>query len=149
MKIRNRSGSRNSLKRYFHVFLLYALTLDKPGETVSNRFGQVNRFGPVDQGAQPSTLLTKWHVSMESTQGKGVRAQGSQHKASGAGFQVIDGQDQAGNYMPKLVEAMRCYPPLPGTVNHVHMAHDEWCDLIGGKGPCNCYSEVQIEAVEQ
>jgi hypothetical protein len=50
----------------------------------------------------------------------------------------------AGNYFPKLFEATQRNPPRPGTVNHVHILHDDWCDLLAGTGPCNCSPEVQF-----
>ena len=32
-----------------------------------------------------------------------------------------------------------------GTVFHAIVAHDEWCDLIAGRGPCNCNPEVSVQ----
>jgi hypothetical protein len=43
------------------------------------------------------------------------------------------------NYLPKLVAA--AIQQKPG-LNHVFIAHDERCDLLKGKGPCNCNPEV-------
>jgi hypothetical protein len=57
--------------------------------------------------------------------------------------------DASGNYFAKLIAASLLNPPKPGTVNHVSIAHDAWCDLLAGKGPCNCDPQVQILGREQ
>jgi hypothetical protein len=30
----------------------------------------------------------------------------------------------------------------PGQLYTVAVAHDDWCDLLAGRGPCNCNPEV-------
>ena len=32
----------------------------------------------------------------------------------------------------------------PGSVNHVEVKHDSWCDQLAGRGPCNCKPEVRM-----
>ena len=31
----------------------------------------------------------------------------------------------------------------PGTVHLIDVRHDAWCDLLAGRGQCNCNPEVQ------
>lgn len=62
---------------------------------------------------------------------------------------VTDHDAINGNYFRKVLEAAKKNPPRPGTVNHVSVAHDDWCNLLSGKGPCNCDPEVTILGVEQ
>lgn len=38
-----------------------------------------------------------------------------------------------------LRQAMNLNPGL----HLVSIIHDEWCDLLAGKGPCNCNPEMQ------
>jgi hypothetical protein len=33
---------------------------------------------------------------------------------------------------------------LPPGIHHVHVLHEEWCDLLNGRGPCNCNAEVEF-----
>jgi hypothetical protein len=54
-----------------------------------------------------------------------------------------------GNHIPKLQEGLKSNPVWPGSVNHVAVLHDEWCDLLTGKGPCNCNPEIEIMGREQ
>jgi hypothetical protein len=63
------------------------------------------------------------------------------------GILIVTRQHQPANYLPKLIEALQHYPVGQG-VNHVSIAHDDWCNLLSGKGPCNCDPEVQILGVE-
>lgn len=47
-------------------------------------------------------------------------------------------------YMPALVAAAVTARMLqPGTAYIVKILHDDWCDLLAGRGPCNCDPEVQ------
>ncbi len=46
------------------------------------------------------------------------------------------------NYLPALLEQAQHAPKTPG-VYLVSIAHDDWCDLLAGSGPCNCDPEVQ------
>ncbi|MBM5811961.1 MAG: hypothetical protein FJ191_08370 [Gammaproteobacteria bacterium] len=32
----------------------------------------------------------------------------------------------------------------PGTVNHIEVRHDTWCDLLHRRGPCNCRPDVRL-----
>jgi len=34
---------------------------------------------------------------------------------------------------------------VPGNVYLIDVVHDGWCDLLAGKGPCNCNPEVRGE----
>jgi hypothetical protein len=71
----------------------------------------------------------------------------SDHKRGGILY--ITDHNCGGNYLPKVLEAARHNLPKPGTVNHISIAHDDWCDLLSGNGPCNCEPEVQMLGVEQ
>lgn len=51
------------------------------------------------------------------------------------------------NYMPKLLEQARKNPPEPGKVYATNVYHDDWCDLLKGRGPCNCDPDVRIVPV--
>ncbi len=33
-------------------------------------------------------------------------------------------------------------PPVPGTVFHVELRHDEWCAIWAAEGPCDCQPDV-------
>lgn len=33
----------------------------------------------------------------------------------------------------------------PGTVSAVTIAHDDWCDLINGRGGCNCDPDLEVK----
>jgi hypothetical protein len=56
--------------------------------------------------------------------------------------------DYQGNYVRKILQATERNPPKPGTVNHVSIAHDDWCDLLAGKGACNCDPDVVVLPIE-
>ena len=43
------------------------------------------------------------------------------------------------NYLKKVLKL----PSKPGSVNHVLVLHDSWCDLLNHKGPCNCNPDVE------
>jgi hypothetical protein len=32
----------------------------------------------------------------------------------------------------------------PGSVNQVIVRHDDHCDLLHGRGPCNCRPEIEV-----
>jgi hypothetical protein len=34
--------------------------------------------------------------------------------------------------------ALRAVVPTPGTVQRIEIQHDSWCDLLNGRGYCNC-----------
>ncbi len=61
----------------------------------------------------------------------------------------VSNHDYQGNYVRRLMEAAKLNPPRRGTVCHVSIAHDDWCDLLAGRGPCNCDPEVQVLGQEQ
>ena len=48
--------------------------------------------------------------------------------------------------IPKYVEEILKLQPIikPGTVTHVTVYHDDWCDLLNGKGQCNCKPTVKL-----
>jgi len=43
-------------------------------------------------------------------------------------------------YIPKFLAAAK--DAEPGTVTHVYIAHDSWCLLLAGGGPCSCKPEI-------
>lgn len=47
-----------------------------------------------------------------------------------------------GNYFPALLATGA--QSEPGTVRHVRITHDDWCDLLNSRGSCNCNPEVQM-----
>lgn len=47
-------------------------------------------------------------------------------------------------YLDRLRETLRANPLWPGSVNHVLVLHDDWCDLLQGIGQCNCNPEVKV-----
>ena len=47
-------------------------------------------------------------------------------------------------YLKKLLEATRQAQLLPG-VHVVNVYHDDGCDLLAGRGPCNCDPDVRVE----
>jgi len=52
------------------------------------------------------------------------------------------------NYIPKIPvateRAIQAGIIRRGQLAHVYVAHDDWCDLLAGKGPCNCNPDVQV-----
>lgn len=49
-------------------------------------------------------------------------------------------------YLAPLLARLADYPLTPGRVLEVEVRHDEWCDLLAGRGPCNCEPEVELVA---
>jgi hypothetical protein len=49
---------------------------------------------------------------------------------------------RAGNYFPPLLAAGA--QSKPGTVSEAIIRHDDWCDLLGTRGPCNCNPEIHM-----
>lgn len=48
------------------------------------------------------------------------------------------------NYLPKVLARV---PDLKlGTVNVVHVRHDDWCAFLNGQGECDCDPDIEIEA---
>ena len=62
---------------------------------------------------------------------------------------VTDHDAKNGNYFSKVIEALAKNPLKLGAVNHASIAHDDWCNLLAGIGPCNCNPEVTMLGVEQ
>jgi hypothetical protein len=29
-------------------------------------------------------------------------------------------------------------------INHVDIYHDDWCDFLAGRGPCNCEPDIMV-----
>jgi hypothetical protein len=52
-------------------------------------------------------------------------------------------------YVPKVLELLDAHKVLrePG-FHHIRIAHDDWCDLRTGRGPCNCDPDVTYIASE-
>jgi len=49
------------------------------------------------------------------------------------------------NYIPKVVAALRQSGLTGrGQVAHAYVAHDDWCALLSGRGPCNCNPDVRV-----
>lgn len=40
-------------------------------------------------------------------------------------------------------------PRLKGKAFCVRVEHDDWCDQINGKGPCNCNPNIVMPKTEQ
>ena len=51
---------------------------------------------------------------------------------------------QSHNYMHKELEMLRSGRIHPGQVNLCHVYHDDWCDLVSGRGFCNCDPEIHV-----
>jgi hypothetical protein len=45
-----------------------------------------------------------------------------------------------------VIEALAKLPGdlKPGTIRHVEVRHDSWCDLLNARGPCNCNPIVNL-----
>jgi hypothetical protein len=52
-------------------------------------------------------------------------------------------QKYAAELMAKQMEALREGTMKPGQVYTIGVAHDDWCDLLHDRGPCNCDPEVR------
>jgi hypothetical protein len=46
------------------------------------------------------------------------------------------------NYLPDLLRRIDNTALQPGSVQHVDIYHDSWCDQLHGRGPCNCHPIV-------
>lgn len=49
--------------------------------------------------------------------------------------------EQAGRYFDGLLKQLESVRGKPG-LQHIVVSHDDWCDLLAGRGPCNCEPEV-------
>ena len=56
---------------------------------------------------------------------------------------------QIPRYLEQIIRLQQERPILqqPG-VHHIRVAHDEWCAMLRGTGPCNCNPEVTYIATE-
>lgn len=45
-------------------------------------------------------------------------------------------------YLAKLVE-LYGEGALPAGLHVVEVCHDDWCDLLNGRGECNCEPEIE------
>jgi len=57
---------------------------------------------------------------------------------------VID-HPMGGNYEAKLEAALS--QVKPGDIYEAAVAHDDWCALLSGRGPCNCDPDVTMKKV--
>ena len=49
------------------------------------------------------------------------------------------------NYIPRVVAALRQSGLTGrGQVAHAYVAHDEWCAMLSGRGPCNCNPDIRV-----
>jgi hypothetical protein len=46
--------------------------------------------------------------------------------------------------MKALIDVIRSHPIRPGSIVHIDVKHDPWCQLLHRNGPCNCSPEVQV-----
>jgi hypothetical protein len=46
-------------------------------------------------------------------------------------------------YLPDVVQLGRALDLHPGEIHGILVAHDAWCQLLLGLGPCNCEPEVR------
>jgi hypothetical protein len=53
-----------------------------------------------------------------------------------------DPAPQPGNYLPILIGKAAEFA-VPGKLVEMAILHDDWCDLLSGKGGCNCEPEVK------
>ena len=47
-------------------------------------------------------------------------------------------------YARKVIRAIRERQPIPGEIQVVRILHDDWCDLLANRGPCNCDPEIRM-----
>ena len=52
------------------------------------------------------------------------------------------------NYMAAMFEAQAAGVFKPGSVYSTTVLHDDWCDQLNGRGPCNCEPELKVVEVE-
>jgi hypothetical protein len=65
------------------------------------------------------------------------------------GILVVGTGQKTGSYLATVIAKLCVNLPQPGTINHFAIAHDVWCDLLKGAGPCNCSPEVRNLGSEQ
>lgn len=51
------------------------------------------------------------------------------------------------NYQNKIIESINEGKLVghPGKVQILNVYHDDWCNLLKGKGQCNCDPEMKLE----
>lgn len=58
---------------------------------------------------------------------------------------IRSGSILMGNDMRKLL-AMDEQGSFPAGLHHVYIRHDDWCDALKEKGPCNCDPDITVRA---
>jgi hypothetical protein len=54
-------------------------------------------------------------------------------------LRVLRGESVQGhNYLPALLQLVEQHPELAGSLAEVWVQHDDWCDLLNGRGLCKC-----------
>jgi hypothetical protein len=108
---------------------------------------------PATEGAQPLStrqqgLIAVW-LTLELWTDDDIRdvlAQCRKDPTQAAYYleraQAFDVQRQRACY-----PAMQRPPIQPGTIQRVTIAHDDWCDLLNGRGPCNCDPDIGLPEV--
>lgn len=54
---------------------------------------------------------------------------------------------QGGNYLKAIEAAFERGELRPG-LHYVDIGHDDWCDYLNGRGPCNCEPDITIAPLE-
>jgi hypothetical protein len=44
--------------------------------------------------------------------------------------------------LPKYADLVMQVPVKAGEIKSIQVLHDDWCDLLARKGPCNCNPEI-------
>ena len=58
-------------------------------------------------------------------------------------------KDERGNHIPAVLALREGRPILrQAGVHHIRCLHDDWCDLLNGRGVCNCNPDVSYVATE-
>ena len=52
-------------------------------------------------------------------------------------------------YLPEVLKKTVQTGVRPGQISHITVAHDDWCDLLANKAPCNCNPVVRDPVEEQ
>ncbi len=52
--------------------------------------------------------------------------------------------DDADPLIAKAAVAMAAGTIRPGTLTHALIYHDDWCDQLHGRGPCNCEPDIRL-----
>ena len=50
-------------------------------------------------------------------------------------------------YTKKMLDALQGRQLTPG-LHVVRILHDDWCDLLAGRGPCNCDPDVRLPPMQ-